>query len=329
VGDPSCGFRSPDPRVSSRARSRRADERRRPDDHRRWLRVGVGRDGRRRRCRSRERSFAKDHSPSPAPVRASVRRLRLRAVACGGIRLGVGCCGPIPHPLANRPAHESRGRRPTETALDRNARGRGRRSGLGRRLRTQRRLPRRSRDDPGLGADPRSRPALRSRRWSSRCLDRHPRGQSRDAQDAARGPPCRSTHQHDRSAAAHSRCDFAIAVGLRRLWVSDLCAKTVTPVGRRVGRSVPVGEASVGLAVGKRAVWVKSQSERSVRRLDPRTGRLLARIPARGTWLATDGGDRVWVLDLGDGRAGFLRTIDARTNRVVGRPIRIAENPVG
>jgi streptogramin lyase len=116
---------------------------------------------------------------------------------------------------------------------------------------------------------------------------------------------------------------------LRRLWVSDLCAKTVTPVGRRVGRSVPVGEASVGLAVGKRAVWVKSQSERSVRRLDPRTGRLLARIPARGTWLATDGGDRVWVLDLGDGRAGFLRTIDARTNRVVGRPIRIAENPVG
>ena len=126
-----------------------------------------------------------------------------------------------------------------------------------------------------------------------------------------------------------SRCDFALAVGLRRLWVSDLCAKTVTAVGRRVGRSVPVAEASVGLAVGKRAVWVKSQSEPSVRRLDPRNGRLLARIRVRGTWLATNGGDRVWVLDPGDGRAGLLRTIDSRTNRVVGRPIRIAANPVG
>jgi DNA-binding beta-propeller fold protein YncE len=121
-----------------------------------------------------------------------------------------------------------------------------------------------------------------------------------------------------------SLCDFSRAVGLRRLWVSDLCAKTVIPVGRRVGRPVPVGEASVGLAVGKGAVWVLSQSERSVRRLDARTGRLLARIRVRGTWLATDGGNGVWVLDLGDGRAGFVRTIEARTNRVVGQPIRIA-----
>jgi hypothetical protein len=121
-----------------------------------------------------------------------------------------------------------------------------------------------------------------------------------------------------------SMCDFSLAVGLRRLWVSDLCAKTVTPIGRRVGRPVPVGEASVGLAVGKGAVWVLSQSEQSVRRLDARTGRVLARIRVRGTWLATGGADRVWVLDMGDGRAGFVRTIDARTNRVVGQPIRVA-----
>ena len=120
-----------------------------------------------------------------------------------------------------------------------------------------------------------------------------------------------------------SRCDFSLAVGPLRLWVSDLCAQTVTPVGRRVGRSVPVGEASVGLAVGNGSVWVLSQSERSVRRLDARTGRLLARVRVRGTWPAA-GGDHLWVLDLGDGRAGFLRTVDARTNRVVGRPIRIA-----
>lgn len=121
-----------------------------------------------------------------------------------------------------------------------------------------------------------------------------------------------------------SLCDFSLAVGLRRLWVSDLCAKTVTAVERRVGGPIRVGEASVGLAVGKGAVWVLSQSEHSIRRLDARTGRFVAKIRVRGTWLASDGGDRVWVLDLGDGQAGFVRTIDTRTNRVVGQPIRVA-----
>ncbi len=121
-----------------------------------------------------------------------------------------------------------------------------------------------------------------------------------------------------------SMCDFSLAVGLRRLWVSDLCAETVTPVGKRVGRPTPVGTASVGLAVGGGAVWVLSQSEQSVRRLDARTGRLVARIRVRGIWLAAEGANRVWVLDMGDGRAGFVRTIDARTNRVVGKPVRVA-----
>jgi DNA-binding beta-propeller fold protein YncE len=121
-----------------------------------------------------------------------------------------------------------------------------------------------------------------------------------------------------------SMCDFSLAVGAQRLWVSDLCSKTVTPIGRRVGRAIPVGEASVGLAVGNGAVWVLSQSEQLVRRLDARTGRLMARVRVRGIWLATHGADRVWVLDPGDGRAGFVRTIDPRTNRVVGQPIRVA-----
>jgi streptogramin lyase len=119
-----------------------------------------------------------------------------------------------------------------------------------------------------------------------------------------------------------SRCDFALAVGSRRLWVSDLCARTVTAVGDRIGRAVRVGEASVGLVVGAGAVWVLSQADRTVSRLDPRTGRIVATIPVRGTWLAAGAG-AVWVLDLGDGRGGWVRRIDPRTNRAVGRPIRI------
>jgi DNA-binding beta-propeller fold protein YncE len=119
-----------------------------------------------------------------------------------------------------------------------------------------------------------------------------------------------------------SRCDVALAVGSRRLWASDLCARTVTTVGNRIGPPVRVGEAAVSLVVGAGAVWVLSQADRTVSRLDPGTGRILATIPVRGTWLAS-GARAVWVLDLGDGRVGFVRRIDPRTNRVVGRPIRI------
>lgn len=119
------------------------------------------------------------------------------------------------------------------------------------------------------------------------------------------------------------RCQvLALAVGSRRLWVSDVCARTVTAVGDRIGRAVRVSEASVGLAVGEGAVWVLSQADRTVSRLDPRTRRIVATIPVRGTWLAAGAG-AVWVLDLGDGRVGWVRRIDPRTNRAVGRPIRI------
>jgi DNA-binding beta-propeller fold protein YncE len=120
-----------------------------------------------------------------------------------------------------------------------------------------------------------------------------------------------------------SKCDFALAVGTRSLWVSDLCTKTLTRLGRGAPpMSIPVAEASVGLAVGEGAVWVLSQAERSVRRIDPRTGRRLATLPVQGVSLAPGSGS-VWVLDTGDGQVGFVRRIDPRSNRVVGAALRV------
>jgi DNA-binding beta-propeller fold protein YncE len=113
---------------------------------------------------------------------------------------------------------------------------------------------------------------------------------------------------------------MALAVGTRSLWVSDFCTKQLTRMTD--GLSVGVGEAAISVATGEGAVWVLSQARRSVSRIDPTTGRITATIPVRGTWLAAGAGS-LWVLDLGDGQAGFVRRIDPRTNRVVGRPVRI------
>ena len=117
-----------------------------------------------------------------------------------------------------------------------------------------------------------------------------------------------------------SPCDFALAVGTSSLWVSDLCTKRLTRMRDRM--SVRVEEASISVAAGEGSVWVLSQTRGTVSRLDARTGRVVATIRVRGTWL-TVGAGSVWVLDLGDGLVGFVRRIDPRTNRVVGPPIRV------
>ena len=118
-----------------------------------------------------------------------------------------------------------------------------------------------------------------------------------------------------------SECHLTLAVGSQRLWVSDLCGKTVTAIGDRVGPSAEVDDASVGLAVGEGAVWAQSQLG-YLTRLDARSGRRAVLVRVRGSWLAVGAGG-VWVLDQGDGTVGFVRKVDSRTNRVVGEPIRI------
>jgi hypothetical protein len=118
-------------------------------------------------------------------------------------------------------------------------------------------------------------------------------------------------------------CDPGIAVGRRAVWTTNPCdgwlvrrdLRTLEPTARkRVPRQMtPVlGFGSVWLVGGNRVL-----------RVDRRSLRVLASIPARGTTAAAGAG-AVWVLSMGNGIRGSVTRIEPRTNRVVGRPILIA-----
>jgi hypothetical protein len=53
-------------------------------------------------------------------------------------------------------------------------------------------------------------------------------------------------------------------------------------------------------------------------RVDPASMRVTAKVRVRAHTAAPDA-SALWLLDLGDGRTGFVRRLDPRTNRVVGR----------
>jgi DNA-binding beta-propeller fold protein YncE len=119
--------------------------------------------------------------------------------------------------------------------------------------------------------------------------------------------------------------EVRIAVGSRSAWVTNACAGTLTRIDGRTGRRsapIPVGRWAMSPAVGAGAVWTINQLDGNVARVDPWTGRVVVKIRVRAAALAPSG-HSVFALDQGDGLVGFVRRIDARTNLVVGRPIRI------
>jgi streptogramin lyase len=116
-------------------------------------------------------------------------------------------------------------------------------------------------------------------------------------------------------------CDASLQPHGRALWVLDQCHGHLRRFDPRTREFGPLIETSLNAATvgsGFGSIWVADGT--TVHRI--RGNRVVARIPAAGQALAA--GERLlWVLDHGDGVTGFLRRIDPRTNRVVGRPIRL------
>ena len=117
----------------------------------------------------------------------------------------------------------------------------------------------------------------------------------------------------------------AIAVGLGSVWV----AAGDRPVLVRLGETYadvqqryrlptlasPKGDGLTGVAIGGGSVWV-AQGERRVLRMDPRSGRVLAKIPAPGAWSLATAPGAIWVAG---GEMGGAYRIDPAVNAVVVR----------
>lgn len=118
------------------------------------------------------------------------------------------------------------------------------------------------------------------------------------------------------------QCDQALAVSREFVWTSDVCTGRLDRRDPRTLRST--ASAVVGrhrrIVTAFGSVWVIGGGE--VVRVDPDTMRVLARIRVRASSAAADGSS-LWLLDFGDGRTGFVRRLDPRLNRVVGRAIRL------
>ena len=77
-----------------------------------------------------------------------------------------------------------------------------------------------------------------------------------------------------------------------------------------------------GIAAGAGAVWVTSLLDDSVSRIDPATGRIVARIRVgRGASAIAVGPGAVWVAD---SLAGAVSRIDPRDNSVTTIPVGLA-----
>lgn len=117
-------------------------------------------------------------------------------------------------------------------------------------------------------------------------------------------------------------CDQAMAVSREFVWTSDACTGRLDrrdPRTLRSTASVVVGrDRRIVVAFG--SIWLIGGQE--VIRVDPESMSVRARIRARAFSAAADGSS-LWLLDLGDGRNGFVRRLDPRTNRLVGQEIRL------
>jgi hypothetical protein len=125
------------------------------------------------------------------------------------------------------------------------------------------------------------------------------------------------------AARARLHCDAGMAVGFRAVWTLDACSGSLSRRDLRtlkVERQRKLGVLSQTPAVGFGSVWLASRG--GVRRIDPRTLRTVAVIPARSlTVIVGDGA--VWAFDPAH---DLLRKIDPDTNRVSGTPIVVSTN---
>lgn len=119
-------------------------------------------------------------------------------------------------------------------------------------------------------------------------------------------------------------CDATLVPSGRFLWVLDNCDGTLRQFDSRTrswSERVRTTRRAYGMTKGFGAIWVSNGS--TVYRIDPRRKSVAAGVHAPGQYLAA-GGKVVWVLDVGNGRAGSLRRIDPETNRLVVPRLRLS-----
>jgi DNA-binding beta-propeller fold protein YncE len=99
-----------------------------------------------------------------------------------------------------------------------------------------------------------------------------------------------------------------------------------TAAGTVVGSPIGVGDSPSGVATGAGSVWVANSGEETVSRIDPRSRKPVGPPIAVGEdpGAVAVGAGSVWVANFGD---GTLTRIDPRSNRPVGRPIAVGRGP--
>lgn len=116
-----------------------------------------------------------------------------------------------------------------------------------------------------------------------------------------------------------------VRFGAGALWVKNLdrTLSRIDPRTRHVTATIPIGTGWGDVGFGFGSVWATSFDDNLIARIDPRTNRVLTRIPSRGfapLGIAVTR-DAVWVANHhADTRGtGSVVRIDPRTNRIVAR----------
>jgi streptogramin lyase len=117
------------------------------------------------------------------------------------------------------------------------------------------------------------------------------------------------------------------SAGFGSLWASDPIERTlarVDPVSGRVLARRSGLDSIAAPTAGFGALWLPAG--RTLERLDPESLAVIAEVPVAASAVAVGAGG-VWVLSTGDGTRGTVTKVDPHTNRVVGRPIPIVPKP--
>jgi DNA-binding beta-propeller fold protein YncE len=105
--------------------------------------------------------------------------------------------------------------------------------------------------------------------------------------------------------------------GYGSVWVANYDGDTVSVVrpGSRAADTIDVGDGPLGIATGFGAVWVVCFWDQELARIDPRSRKVVARIPIGLSPLdVSAGAGAVWVTNR---ESGTVLRIDPRSNRVV------------
>ena len=123
----------------------------------------------------------------------------------------------------------------------------------------------------------------------------------------------------------------AIFAGVEVLWVASATSGRLSRIDQSLNVlddvSIPVSGRANALFIAENSLWVTDEDSGVVSRVSSNAWQVLERIPVGDGPSAIDATEKaVWVVNRDD---DTLVSIDPDTNRLTGRPIRVAEAPTG